>query len=188
MRYRYSFSSYDEHLCLKPPLLLWIVLLYLSRAVVLPLVLGAVSLLAINADTADLLRTLFSVYALPPSLIAGVVLYALMRRSPSASGPVRWIWTRGQIFLSAAAALDCTLTLMHSPLRRGELGDQAGTSLVAAAIDLYFLLYVLAARQARDAFADFPAPAQRTKEPSTTAITDVDTAPSVGTVPPAAHQ
>ncbi len=139
--------------------MLWIVLLYLSRAILLPLVLGASSILAINSDTAELLKTLFSAYALAPSLIAGLVLFALIRRSPCASKPLRWIWARAQILLSASAALDCTLTLLHSPLRRADLSDQAGTSLVAAAVDLYFIFYILVARQARDVFADFPEPA-----------------------------
>lgn len=35
MARRYTPSSYDDYFCLKPPVLLWIAALYLSRAVVL---------------------------------------------------------------------------------------------------------------------------------------------------------
>jgi len=41
---RYSLASYDRHLCLKPPLLLWLAALFLSRAISLPLVIGLGSL------------------------------------------------------------------------------------------------------------------------------------------------
>lgn len=32
----YSPASYDDNWCLKPPLLLWVALIYLSRAISLP--------------------------------------------------------------------------------------------------------------------------------------------------------
>jgi hypothetical protein len=91
-----------------------------------------------------------------PSLIAAVVLYVMCRRVPTASGPVRWIWARGRVFLGAAAALDIAL-LSTAVIREGNSNDLPLSSLFAAMVDLYFLLYILAARRVRDAFSEFPA-------------------------------
>jgi hypothetical protein len=43
-------------------------------------------------------------------------------------------------------------------IRQGEISDQSLLSLIAAVADLYFLVYILAARRVRDAFSEFPPP------------------------------
>jgi hypothetical protein len=91
-------------------------------------------------------------------LLAGAVLFALIRRSPKASAAIRWIWTHGRLLLASAAALDLVLCILHSPLGHGEITDEAKFPLFAAAFDAYFLAYVLLARYVRDVFSDFPAP------------------------------
>jgi hypothetical protein len=153
---RYSLSSYDDHLCLKPSFLLWLVLLYLSRAIMLPLILGLAAFAGVNADTRSLFGGLIGLQTVVPSLIAVPVLFALLKRSPTASPTVRWIWAQGRTFLAISGGLGCLLTLLDSPLRHGELTDEAGLPLLLAAFDLYCVLYVLMARRARDVFADFP--------------------------------
>jgi Protein of unknown function (DUF2919) len=159
MRFRYSQSSYDEHLCLKPPLLLWVALLYLSRAVSLPVVLGLSSVAGVSSDTKEIFQGLFGAYTLLPSFFAAVVLFALIRRSPSASRTVRWICTRGRLILVISALLDLAL-VVDSAFRHTELDGQAGLGLLTGVFDLYFLVYVLAARRVRDVFSDFPAPTE----------------------------
>jgi hypothetical protein len=80
----------------------------------------------------------------------------MCRRSNNASRPVRWIWTHGRILLALSAAADIALAIpqfMHL-----EFTDDSVVSLVSAAVDAYFLLYVLAARRVRDTFLDFPPP------------------------------
>jgi hypothetical protein len=153
----YSESSYDHYLCLKPPLLLWFAVLYLSRAVTLPAAMGIGTFAGVNADAIALFRGLWSMQTLLPSLIAICFLYALCRRVPGASKPVRWIWARGRILLAASAGMDLALSLI-SMIRHGEIDDQALMSLLAAAADAYFLLYILVARRVRDTFSEFPAP------------------------------
>lgn len=147
-------SDYDDYLCLKPPLLLWIGVLYLSRAISLPLLIGVSRMAGMKADMATAFQGAISASTLIPSMIALPVLYALLRRSPSGSAVVRWIWARGRLFIGLAAGLDFSLSLVSlwsAPPEQGEL------TLLAALFDLYFLLYVLVARRVRDAFADFPA-------------------------------
>jgi hypothetical protein len=155
MQSSYAPSSYDDYDCLKPSLLLWLAVLYLSRAIVMPIVMGLGSYIGVNNDALKMFRDLWSVQALLPSAIAALVFVALVRRAPGASRPVRWIWTHGRMFLCTAAVLDLILSVM--PLARiGEINDQTVPSLLAAVVDLYFLLYLLVARRVRDTFSDFP--------------------------------
>jgi hypothetical protein len=153
----YGESSYDHHMCLKPPLLLWLAVLYLCRAVTLPAAMGIGTVAGVNADAIALFHGLWSIQTLLPSAIALCVLYALCRRLPNASMPVRWIWANGRILLALSAGTDLVLSLI-ALIRQGEIDDQALMSLLAAAVDAYFLLYILLARRVRDAFAEFPLP------------------------------
>ncbi len=153
----YPSSHYDHQLCLKPPLLLWVAVFYLSRAITLPIAMAVGHFAGVDPAAIAVVRDLWSVDGLIPSLMAAIMLYALCRRVPTSSKTVRWVWAHGRILLAVAASLDIVL-LMIAPLLRRELDDQSLPSVLAALVDLYFLIYILAARRVRDAFAEFPAP------------------------------
>ena len=154
----YTASHYDDHFCLKPPLLLWVAVLYLSRAITLPILMAIGHFAGVDSSAIAAFRGLWSIDGLAPSVIAAVILYTLCRRVPSARRPVRWIWAHGQLFLAVAAILDIIL-LSIALFRHGEINDQSPLwSLVAALGDLYFLVYILVARRVRHAFLEFPAP------------------------------
>jgi len=155
MPLRYSLSDYDKHFCLKPPVPLWAALFFLSRAVTLPFLLGLGGFAGIDQNTRALFNGFFDWPTMIPSAIAGAVVIALVRRHPSASSPIRWIWGHGRVLLAIAALLDMLLSIFTSPLRHGEL---SALPLVTVLIDLYLLAYILAARRVRDVFADFPQP------------------------------
>lgn len=152
----YPSSYYDDQMCLKPPLLLWVAVLYLSRAITLPVAMAIGHFAGVDSQAITVFRAFWSLDALIPSLIAAVILYTLCRRAPTAPRLVRRIWAHGQTFLAVSAVLDIAL-LSISLIRQGEVNDQALLSLFAAAVDLYFLVYILAARRVRDAFSEFPA-------------------------------
>lgn len=158
MRRSYSLSSYDDQFRLKPPFLLWIAILYLSRSITLPLLLGLGSFVGVASEGLVVLRGLWSIQALVPSIVAAVVPIALWWRSPSTPAPVRWIGAHGHILLAVAAGIDLALTLIL-PAWRGDLNDANPLPLLAAAFDLYFLIYVLAAPRVRDTFAELSSPA-----------------------------
>jgi hypothetical protein len=153
----YPSSYYDDQQCLKPPLLLWVAVLYLSRAITLPIAMAIGHFAGVDSSAITVFRAFWSLDALIPSLIAAGILFAMIRRSPTASALVRWVWARGRIILAVAAVLDIALLLM-SLIRQWEINDQALWSIFAVAIDGYFLAYILVARRVRDAFAEFPAP------------------------------
>jgi Protein of unknown function (DUF2919) len=151
----YPDSYYDDQMCLKPPPLLWLAVIYLSRAITLPVVMAIGHFAGVDSSAITLARGLWSLDALIPSLIAAAVLYTLCRRVPTASSAVRWIWKRGRMFLTVSAVLDVALIVIGA-LRQGEINDQILLSLLAGAVDLYFLAYVLAARRVRQVFREFP--------------------------------
>jgi hypothetical protein len=153
----YPASHYDDQMCLKPPVLLWVAVLYLSRALTLPIAMALGHFVGVDEKAITLFRGFWSADALVPSAIAAVLLYALMRRVPTASPQVRWIWAHGRIVLAISAVLDIALLLI-ALIRGGEINDQSMWSLVAATGDLYFLLYILIARRVRQTFFEFPPP------------------------------
>jgi hypothetical protein len=153
----YPLSHYDDQMCLKPPLMLWVAVFYLSRAITLPIAMAIGHFAGVDSKAIDAFRGLWSLDALVPSLIAAAFLYTLCRRVPAAPQSVRWIWAHGRAFLGVSAVLDIAL-LVVGAIRQGEISDQSLLSLIAAVADLYFLVYILAARRVRDAFSEFPPP------------------------------
>lgn len=153
---RYAPSAYDQHLCLKPPLLLLIAFAFLSRAITLPVIVHISSLAGGTSDTTHLVQGLFSVSTMVSSCIAALVLYAWSRRSPSGPRSARWIWTRGRTLLAFSAALDALLSVADALVWHPISTDQVATTLLAVSADVYFLTYILASRRVRDTFSDFP--------------------------------
>jgi hypothetical protein len=152
----YPASCFDDDFCLKPPVLLWVAVLFLSRGAVLPIFFGVGRFAGIDADSLSLLQGLWRIDTVIPAIFAAPVLYSLMRRVASASGSVRWIWSRGRVLLAVSAFVDLALNVVS--LRNfSELGD-AFPVIGAGIADAYFLLYFLAARRIRDTFSDFPPP------------------------------
>jgi hypothetical protein len=155
---RYNVAAYDQHLCLKPPWLLWICAFYLSRAFSLPVILGMSSLAGGSANTTGLMSGLFNPSTLVPSCIAFLVLFSLVARSPSGGRGVRWIFARGRLLLVLAAVIDLGLAVGSMSLQQVEAGDERVAGLLLSAFfDVYFLIYLLFSKRVRDVFADFPA-------------------------------
>jgi hypothetical protein len=151
----YPPSSFDDDFCLRPPLLLVIILLYLSRAAFLPIVTGIGHYAGVNEDAMRVLRASWQPATLLVSLPALPVLYALCRRLPSASQAVRRAWEHGRILIAISIAIDIVLNVRELIPFTG-LDDQSLLPICGGVADLYFLIYVLAARRVRDTFCDFP--------------------------------
>jgi hypothetical protein len=162
VRLPYAASNYNDDLCLKPPLLLWLAVIYLSRAITLPVLMGIGAFARVNANALALFHQFWSLETLFPSLIACIVLIALFRRAPKASKPLRWIWAHAKALLALSAGLDIAISLVLA-IRQGGMDQQLLVWLLAAGIDAYFLLYILVARRVRDTFAEFPPPLDSTE-------------------------
>jgi hypothetical protein len=152
----YPASQYDDEMCLKAPLPLWLAILYLSRAITLPIAMAIGHVAGVDDRAIAQFRGFWSVYGLLPSLIAAVILVTLLRRTPAAPDWMRWVWARGRGVLAVAAILDMIL-LMTADIRQQGFELSLG-SIAAALFDGCLLVYILAVRRVRDVFAEFPLP------------------------------
>jgi Protein of unknown function (DUF2919) len=162
MALKYHLACYDDNFCLKPPVLLWIALVFLSRGVMLPLLVGVMSMTGLSPDAKGMLQGLMSLPSVPSSIIGAAVLLAALRRAPKASGVMRWIWRHGLVLLAIAAVGDAVTSLATAPIVRGTTSDTTSLTVwapvLAATYDVYFLAYLLSVRRVRDTFAQFPLP------------------------------
>jgi hypothetical protein len=151
----YRPGDYDHEFCLKPPLLLWLAVLYLSRGFTLPVLVGMAHMAGVDPDVLSRLREFWNPGSLIPSSIAAPVLYSFFRRVPTAAAGVRWVWANGRTFLAVAAAIDMVVPFVVASWNR-TLGEMPPGSWAASAIDVYFLAYVLGPRRVLDTFDSFP--------------------------------
>jgi len=148
----YPASAYDEEWCLKQPLPLWLAVLFLTRALLLPLLMGLGHYVDVNPALLQSLRADWEAAQLLPALIALPVAAAAWRRVASAGAAVRGVWRRGRALLLLATAVDLALNL--AALRHP--GNGIPLPLLFAALDLYAAGYLTFTRRVRDAFAEFP--------------------------------
>lgn len=153
---RYSLTSYDQYLCMKPPLMLWLTCLYLSRALTLRLFSGLASYA--GSHTTALSQGLFTLSDMPPAAPAFLVLIALITRSPSRGKLVRWLWARGRILLALSALLDLAVPGALLLLGDSQALTQTLGRVMSEMFDLYCLLYIVGSRRAWDVFRSYPEP------------------------------
>jgi hypothetical protein len=160
----YDLTSYDANFCLKAPLMLWLVILYLARAILLPFVSG-VSSFGGARDGTSLTQGLFGVEDSLPAALALTVFLALLRRTPSASQLWRSIWSFGRPLLAAAAVADLAISLYRFLQITDANALRTEWLLLACLADGYVLVYLFRSRRVRDVFNDFPAPDRPDTDP-----------------------
>jgi hypothetical protein len=152
---RYNPSHFHDDGSLKVSALLWLIVLYLSRHLLVLMVGGLSTFMGSRSglDTSGLSILYSSPAFLPASLPALVVLVARLRRVAGAGSFVRWVWRGGRYWLIAAALIDLTTLAVHWTL--GWLGTTQ-MQVAGAFVDAYIMVYLVRSRRARDLFRDFP--------------------------------
>lgn len=139
--YRYDPSDYDEDGQMHIGLLLWLVLVYLSRHILLLMLVAVSSLVGLG-------RGLDMLYSSPAFLLASLpalmVLIAGMRRGPKAGPWLRWLWSVGRWCLVVSVVID--LVLLIAGLLWGYLELNEYRALWGLC-DLYALAYLLRSRR-----------------------------------------
>jgi len=154
---RYDLGSFDNNLCLKPPLMLWLVMLYLARAILLPFISG-VSSMGGAADASSLTRGMFGFEDFVAATLTLIVLLTFFKRTPSASQVWRSIWRSGRIILVAAAVVDLAVSLYRFLHITDTNSLRPELVLLACTVDAYIVVYLFRSRRVRDVFNDFPTP------------------------------
>ena len=139
--YRYDPSDYDEDGQMHIGLLLWLVIVYLSRHILLLMLVAVSSLVGLG-------RGLDILYSSPLFLLASLpalmVLIAGLRRGPKAGPWLRRLWSAGRWWLIASVVID--LVLLLGGLLWGHLEINEYRALWALC-DLYTLAYLLRSRR-----------------------------------------
>ncbi len=150
---QYDPSRYDEHLTLKVPMTLWLVLAFLLRHVLL---LG-MTFLPTTGEEITALRDLVLPAYLVSDLLALPVAIVATRRRPQAPGWMRVLWLRGRQLLTASAL--CYLALLvWNVLSSGRTLINAidDATLISALINLLVIAYLWRSTLVRDVFLEFP--------------------------------
>jgi hypothetical protein len=158
---KYESWSFDDHFCLKPPVVLIAAILYLCRSFLMVVFVLAGSMKGgATGDTSALLSggdavpMTFGVTAVPAIL----VLFALFRRAPAAGALIRWVWAHGRVLLAVSAVLEIAAGVLFL-YTASDTAQDSGTLRVAMLIvDVYIAVYVLISKRVRDTFSDFPIP------------------------------
>jgi len=139
--YRYDPADYDEDGQMRIGLLLWLVIVYLSRHIVLLMLVAVSSIVGLG-------RGLDILYSSPAFLLASLpallVLIAGLRRGPKAGKVLRRLWAGGRWWLIAAVTID--LALLIGGLLWGHLELNEYRALWGLC-DLYVLAWLLRSRR-----------------------------------------
>ena len=141
---------YDNNLCLKVPFILALSIFYLSRHVIVPLIVFSIERKTQSEDMFYLLSGSNTLIYLPCGLAALVVALCWARRTPKAGTMVRRLWGRGRLWLLASALLDIGIRIATTT------NLLKGFTLALLLLDIYVVLYLFISVRVRDVFADFP--------------------------------
>ena len=145
--YLYDPSDYDEDGQMRIGLLLWLVIVYLSRHIVLLMLVAVSSIVGLGKGLEFLYSSpLFLLAALPALL----VLVAGLRRGPKAGPWLQRVWSAGRWLLLVSVIID--LALLMAGLLWGHLEVNEYRALWGLC-DLYALAYLVRSRRLRVLFS-----------------------------------
>jgi len=145
--YPYDPSDYDEDGQMRVGLLLWLVIVFLSRHIVLLMLVAVSSIVGLGKGLEFLYSSPLFLLASLPALL---VLIAGLRRGPKAGLWLQRVWSVGRLFLIAAVVTD--LALLTAGLLWGHLEVNEYRALWGLC-DLYALAYLLRSRRLRVLFS-----------------------------------
>ena len=151
----YTPDDYTKDGLLKVSPLLWVIIIYLNRHVLI-LLMGGLSQFIGSRQGVDTsgLAALYSssgfVIASAPALI---LLVTHFRRIAGAAPIFQFLWCRGAWLLGAAAVLDQIILVTHWSLDWLAINE---FQIAGFFMDAYIVTYLIRSKRSRDTFADFP--------------------------------
>lgn len=151
----YPASAYDDQLVLRPPIGVWLTLVFLLRPLIV-----LVASVTNKADRVGLLNLIYpdrqwAVAHALAALPAIAVAIAYSRRDAKASAAVRWIWGHGRALLVTSLGINVLFLAYPVLTHPGRLATSAMIQITVCALLAY---YLFRSRRVADAFADFPPP------------------------------
>lgn len=161
----YTLSDIDKQGHLKVSPLLFLIMLYLSRHLLLIAVTAVKVFASIRRKSStspfeDMVELSSGPLFLIASAFSILVLVAMVKRTPDAGRLIRWIWRNGKWLLIAAATLDVIFLLItHDPKQQ----YNNLVIMITALINCYIIFYLIKSIRVQDTFSDFPAAVNKQK-------------------------
>jgi hypothetical protein len=150
----YHPNDYDEHLTLKVPRLLWLVIAFLLRH----LLLLGITFLPTTGEEITVLRDLIRPEFLAADLLALPVAIVAARRRPQAANWMRRLWPFGRLLLTLSALLYLALLVAGIATGGAPLIRAVNEAvLISALLNLAVIAYLWRSPLVRDLFREFPA-------------------------------
>ena len=152
----YTPDDYTKDGVLKIAPLLWLIIIYLSRHLLI-LLIGALSQFMgsrTGIDTSGLAVLYSSPAFIVASIPALVVLAVHFRRVPNTAPLVRHLWLKGRWLLGAGAVLDLSILVWHWSSGLLSINEFQIAGLV---IDGYIITFLVRSKRTKHTFAEFPA-------------------------------
>lgn len=158
MTLKYAPERYDDHLCLRVPVTLWLCLVFLVRH----LLLLGITFLPTTGQEITVLRELIRPEYLLADLIALPVLVLGFRRRPRSPHWMPKLWRIGLRLLLASAGLYLLLLCAHLlALARPLTATLNEATLISVLINLAIIAYLIRSPLLRDLFTQWPTESTR---------------------------
>ena len=157
---RYDYTRYNHHDVLRLNAMYWVITLFLSRHLILLILLGVSAGRGGAGPRIPALAALLDPVFFVTDIPAVILLFVAGARLPRSGAVTRSFWRKGQYFLLASCVLYIALLLWQQganiirfqPLTWGLLATNIGV-----------MVYVMKSRYLRDMFSEFPAPDANSK-------------------------
>jgi len=152
----YPESAYDEYLCIKPPILMWIIIAFLFRPFII-----LIASITNKADRIGLLNTIYpdrsaAFLGAVASIPAIFLLIAWFRKQPGANILIRRFWHHGKALLISSLSLNLLILLWHEIESVNSIQNIGPITMVQFAFCVFSIYYLLRSQRLTDAFSDFP--------------------------------
>lgn len=152
----YPESAYDEYLCIKPTVLMWVIIAFLFRPFIV-LIASVVN----KADRVGILNTFYpdrsaAFWGAMASIPAIFLLISWLKKQPGASAIIRRGWHHGRALLISSLLLNMCMLLWHEFMRSASLQNISGLTMIQLGICVFAIYYLLRSQRLADAFSDFP--------------------------------
>jgi len=154
----YDFRDYDKYLALKLSAGVWLVIAYLMR----PYIVLIASFRMGRGGSQDEKGIRQLLYPDDFSLMLGIVvtmpvlilMFAYMKRKPSAGTFIRALWRNGKNLLGSAAILN--IVIVFVPIMTEVISRIHAAGWIQIGVSIVILGYLFTSQHVKDTFADFP--------------------------------
>lgn len=152
-KFKYDYWRYNKHFVLKPSIFLKLSLVFLSKDVILALIIAATNFKTRGHGQLNEMSSLYDPVFCISNMPAVAVLMAMINRTPESGALYRLIWKYGR-HLMALSVIGYLATLLY--VHGGDLSTLGVASSISATVTLSIIVFIFSSRITKDTFSEFP--------------------------------